>query len=38
MVLGQLGATTNGPTDINGDGTVTVGDVLTLLGAFGTEC
>ena len=38
LVLGQFGGVTEGPADIDGDGTVTVGDILGILGGFGAIC
>ena len=34
----EVTAENNCPTDLNGDGTTTVSDLLILLGAFATDC
>ena len=38
ILLSEFGCLTGCTADINGDGQVTVADVLSLLGGFGTDC
>jgi hypothetical protein len=38
MCVGDGSASSNCPEDLNGDGAVSVSDVLQMLGAFGEVC
>jgi hypothetical protein len=38
LVLSEFGCNTSCTADINGDGFVTVADILLILGAFGVGC
>jgi hypothetical protein len=38
LLLSEFGCTTGCEGDVDGDGAVSVADVLALLGVFGTPC
>ena len=38
VLLAEFGCVTDCTADVNGDGLVTVADILAMLGGFGTPC